>query len=362
MKHLPLLLQFVSAACLALLVACGSRESAGDASTDADASGGSASTRAGGDAAGGEPLAVTLLPEGSKLLLRFSGSVVAGRNQVDADPLGRRSDFKVSRTSAVTCRMVVGAPRGIGPDGPTAAQKAIIDGATAQSQASAEEMAATPGMAAIEARIEACGDDEGCRMQAALDIASDPQQQRTLQAASERNAALASQVEDASARATAVYTEPNWMMLFPDTSGGADKPVCDGTITTDDREVYRFGFDGGDMGEGVETRKGETPLADSPSFYVWYDLKRGGLIVDVQLNSIRGKVESVNVGARKTSRNAGFGLNEDWAASAGETTRFQRASGVAAIPGKWTFALPIKPEVHQGFSGKIEAEISIAPR
>lgn len=199
-------------------------------------------------------------------------------------------------------------------------------------------------------------------MKVALDIANDPDMQAELTAQSARNETLAAGLDDAASRVTAVHAEPNWQLIMPDTAREGGKPICDGVLTVDDKEVYRFGFDGGDMGEGVETRKGETVTADSPTFYVWYDLKRGGLIVNIQLNAIRGEVPSVNVGARAHSRNATFGMNDDWARSAGENTRFERASGVTTIPGRWTFALPITPKVHQGFEGKIQAEIAIGPR
>jgi hypothetical protein len=369
MKHPSFVLRSVYAACLVLLVSCGSRESGNDSAGDSRAAAGE-SDGPGGEASGGaataasfEGLAIKPLPEGSKLQLRFTSALSAERNQVDKDPLGPRSNFKVSRRAELACRMVAGKPQGLGPDGPTAEQKAILDAAEAQSNEAGENLAPSPEMSAIEARIAACGEDEGCVMQAALDAASDPQQRAAAQAAEARNSSAAASMDDAASRVTAVYEEPNWQPLVLDVPpGGGGPPGCDGTITVDDKEVYRLGFDGGDMGEGVETRKGSTALADGAPFLAWYDLKRGGLIVQVQLSGIRGEVASVNVGGRKFSRNAGFGLNEDWARSAGEETRFRQDSGVTAVPGQWTFSLPITPAVHQGFGGKIDATIGVAPR
>jgi hypothetical protein len=369
MTYPTFVLRAALASLLLVLVSCGSRESsrdsAGDSGATAEASGESGEDEASGGAASAvsfEGLAIKPVPEGSKLQLKFTATLAAERNQVDADPLGPRSNFKVSRRVELGCRMVAGTYRGLGPDGPTPEQKAIFDAMQAQADQAAGDFV-SPDMSALEARVAACGEDQGCAMQAALEAANDPQMRAAAEAAETRNAALSASLEEAANRATAAQREPNWQLLIPDMPpGGGGPSPCEGTITVDDKEVYRLGFDGGDMGEGVETRKGSTPLADGAPFYVWYDLKRGGLIVDVQLNGIRGEVASVNVGGRKLSRNAGFGLNEDWARSAGENTRFRQDSGVTGLPGQWTFSLPITPAVHQGFGGKIDATIGIAPR
>jgi hypothetical protein len=292
----------VAISTLWLLAACGGASVPEEGATD-DADGADV-------AAGWERLAIRPLPAETPLTLRIDVALKAERTIVDADPLGPRSRFVVARGATATCRVVASSPRGIGPDGPTDGQRAILDAA---------------------------------------------------QAASERGDATPDELSDAAGRSTAVTTEPNWQPLLPDVDGAGGNGPCEGRIVVDDKEVYRLGFDGADMGEGVETRKGSGGLENGPSLVVWYDLKGGRLLVDAQMNSFMGRVPSINVGGRADSRNEGFTLNDEWGQSAGERTRLA-ADGVRRIPGSWRFTSAISPDRHHGFSGQLELKLEVAAR
>ena len=148
---------------------------------------------------------ITPLAEGTKATVTFSVSATAERKTASADPMGERSHFKIMRMANVTCRMAAAKPQGVGPDGPTAKQKAIIDAAEAANNGigDAEETAPAPG--SLEARIAACGDDEECKMRIALEIANDPAARREAEATEERNKAKMDPVGAANAKLQAMY-------------------------------------------------------------------------------------------------------------------------------------------------------------
>lgn len=307
--------------------------------------------------------AITPVPEGTKFTLTFSVSSAAERRTADADPLGPRSHFKVQRAANVTCHFVARAPQGIGPDGPTPEQQAIFDEAEkVQGDAAAQLEQPGPATASLQARLAACGEDSNCQMRVALEVANDPELQRQAEAEAERNAQMMVPVDEASARVEAMTLEPNWQILVVDSDPRVSgEPACKGEVSVNDLEVYRLGFDGGDMGEGVETRKGAAPIEGVGLSVIWFDLKNGGTIIDVGLGGFFATVESVNVGGRDNSRNAGFRFNEDWEPDAGKGERLERG-GVTAIPGRWTFAMPIEPTRHDGFQGAADFEWNVTPR
>lgn len=309
-------------------------------------------------APGARAAAITPLKEGTKATVTFSASVAAERKTADADPMGPRSHFKILRETNFTCRMIAAAPSGISPDGPTPAQQAIIDATEASSQEAFADPG-TPQPGSYEALIAACGEDADCQMRTALQIANDPKLRQQAEAAEASNARKVKPAEEAIARKQAMQLEPNWQRLLPDFDRNSGKGACTGTITTDDVEVYRLGFDGGDMGEGKETRKGTSPLNETFHFEViWYDLKTGRLVIDMQFGAIGGSVKSVNVGGRDVSRQPGIQFNEDWQASAGKISRLERAD-VRAVRGTWTIALPITAKENSGFVGTADARWSV---
>ncbi|MFN3958480.1 MAG: hypothetical protein ACK4NP_01045 [Parvularculaceae bacterium] len=294
------------------------------------------------------------------MTLKFKGSVTAARMLADPDPLGPRSDFKILRSFDIVCRMVVRAPRGIGPDGPTRDQQVVLDAAEAAMNAAATEMEEGSGTDDIEARAGACNGDFDSIARVAMAAAKDPAARGRLEAAEERNAGLGSRMEEAADRATAVQLEPNWQFLAPDVSPYGDgPPACAGTITANDVDNFRFGFDGGDMGEGVKSRSGAADISGSGAPEVWFDLKQGRIVIDSQLRSITGTLPAACTGKCESPWSDAFSINDDWAKTASEKTRLEKG-GVTAVVGKWTFSSDIRPEQHQKFSGGGEFELEIA--
>ncbi|MFZ4748526.1 MAG: hypothetical protein ACOYLK_16840 [Sphingomonas sp.] len=344
---------------LATFAACGERQA-----TDQVASAPQAELQQGNGAAAtaARRSAIAAAQEGATLTLKVKLSMSAERSSADPDPLGARSRWRAMRSAELTCRVVASQPLGVGPDGPTPEQQAILNAAESQTNEAFEADDKPPAPGSLEARVEACKDDDACLMRVALEMAGDPQEQAKAEAEEARNAGAMASVEEAAARASAVRLEPNWQILQLDADGSRGERACEGTITVDDNEVYRLGFDGGDMGEGVEKRKGASELTTPPNLQVWYDLRGDRLIVDAQLGSVGGRVESVNVGGRKNSRNKDFSFNDEWAVTAGEMTRLEKRGSIATIPGSWTFTAPVAPDKHRGFSGKVEAEITVTPR
>jgi hypothetical protein len=303
--------------------------------------------------------AIKPLPAETALTLKFKGTITAARKTADADPLGARSDFKILRSFDIACRMIARAPRGVGPDGPSPEQQAILDAADADMGAATSAMEEGAGVDDIEARAAACNDDFDCLARLATESAQDPETRRRLEAEEERNAGLSDRIEDAAARSTAVLLEPNWQFLAPDVSPYGDgPPACTGMITADDVDTFRFGFDGGDMGEGVKSRSGTAELSGSGAPEVWFDLKQGRIVIDAQLNAISATLASACSGQCEAPWPDSVSMNLDWATTAGEVTRLEKG-GVATIPGKWLFASEILPEKHQGFSGGGEFEVEI---
>lgn len=49
----------------------------------------------------------------------------------------------------MTCRMLATSPRGVGPDGPTPQQKAVLDGAESQTAQTSADMQPSAQMTAI---------------------------------------------------------------------------------------------------------------------------------------------------------------------------------------------------------------------
>jgi hypothetical protein len=346
---------------IAAIAGCGSQEENGAAEAAAgdQAQGEDGSARA--EAAPGD-LAIKPLPENTNLTLKFKGTINAARNLADSDPLGARSSFKIAREFDLTCRMVATSPRGIGPDGPTREQQAILDAAQAESDAAGEGMSEAAETSELQKRAAACGDDFACQMRVATEIANDPAQRRAAEAEEERNAGLGARLEAAADRVTAVQLEPNWQFLAPDVSPYGDgEPACTGTITANDSDVFRYGFDGGDMGEGVKSRTGTAEADDGGAPELWFDLKGGRLIVDTRLNAVRGDLPAACTGECEASWIDAVSLNDDWGASAGEVTRLEKG-GETQITGKRLFSSDILPERHNKFSGGGEFELEVSER
>lgn len=304
--------------------------------------------------------AIAPLAEGTPLTVKFSVSIAAERKTADPDPLGARSHFKVQRSANVTCTFTAGKPRGIGPDGPTKEQQAILDEAEKAAQTMGEQLEQAPAPGSLQARILACGEDSACQMRVAMEVANDPNQAAAAEAESERNRQMMQPVDEASARVDAVMTEPLWQPLLAEIPPGKEL-ACEGEITANDVEVYRLGFDGGDMGEGRENRTGAAPAEGFGLSGIWFDLVNGRVIVDTQLGGFYAVIESKNVGGRDGPRNPGFTLGEDWEPRAGKVERLERG-GVGAVPGRWTFAMPIEPKARDGFQGAADFEWSVERR
>jgi hypothetical protein len=304
--------------------------------------------------------AITPLPEGTPVIVKFSVSIAAERRTADPDPLGARSHFKVQRSANVTCTFTAGKPRGIGPDGSTKEQQAILDEAESASKTMGEQLDQAPAPGSLQARIEACGEDSACQMRVALEVANDPNQVTAAEAESERNRQMTQPVDEASARVDAMMAEPLWQPLLAEIPPGKEI-ACEGQITANDLEVYRLGFDGGDMGEGREARTGAAPAEGVGLSVIWFDLANGRVIVDTQLGGFYAVIESKNVGGRDGPRNPGFTLSEDWEPRAGKVERLERG-GVGAVQGRWTFAMPIEPKRHDGFQGAADFEWAVERR
>ena len=301
------------------------------------------------------------LPEGTVATATFSVSATAERKTASADPMGERSHFKIMRMANVTCRMAAAKPQGVGPDGPTPQQKAIIAAAEAanNSIAEGEDGDAAPAPGSMEARIAACGENEACKMKVALDIANNPEARREAEAEEARNKAKMDPIGDANKKLQAMYLEPNWQKLLPQFDRGSKAPsACTGTITVNDDEVYRLGFDGGSMGDGRETRKGSSATSNYTFDVIWYDLKTGRMVLLAQIGRISGTVKSVNVGGRSSSRPPVVTMNQDWEASAGKSVRLEKPN-VTTVPGDWKFALPIVPKTNAGFTGMTEYRLLV---